>query len=688
MLRSPGRPLAEPTLAFMEPRFGRDFSHVRVHTDARAAESARHINSLAYTVGNRVVVGSGDHAPDTESGRRLLAHELAHVVQQGPGGGPAGVIRRAPGKGGTGDEPPKELKTPLRVPYGSTPISKKAIEYRRNNPGISGDQNLIVVEFSWRKTDGTAPPQDKTEYIWNRPDVGHSEPVLDQYFRDFKKANGKNVEVKVKEIFSERQFCGPSSKDCEWLIYGSYPEAKKEFAYNYQMPPGAREGEGPTTRNVVKGRIERFRDSGQDVDTSTRRDPPPYSERAGGRLPGQVAPPPKPAGGESAAQVPAKPAAPATPTAQTPAKPSAAEPPTPKPPVSKPATPKPSAAEPPTPKPPVSKPATPKPTTPKPSASKPSKTPPSGDVSGPHTEGGHGGSKTTALTEHMGNVAAGAVLGETMSQLKAMADKSGDKDLATGIDMLNKGMDANSFLENPEGFIAGKIKEDLIQAVFDHFAKSLNAAYQSFEQKFPDVSTLEKDPLGNGLSLEAYRINYEKALLALRIPDERRVLVYTLMNANLPEGAPKEEVERRIAAANEYLANLPGLDVYYRKYGEASVLYGWALFAVENQLLIRGDEWAEQPAGLSDDLRRRSEALDKVANILDDAGNQLWNSGAVVFDPVASLWLDLNTLSKGFEGLGNGLREFADEVGRRKGEYDRELTRLQVEVDNKAAQPF
>jgi hypothetical protein len=63
------------TRALMEPRFGHDFSRVRVHTDGRAAESARAVNALAYTVGTDVVFDSG-------RGQRLLAHELGHVVQQ------------------------------------------------------------------------------------------------------------------------------------------------------------------------------------------------------------------------------------------------------------------------------------------------------------------------------------------------------------------------------------------------------------------------------------------------------------------------------------------------------------------------------------------------------------------------------------------------------------------------------
>ncbi len=77
-----GQPLDTTTRAFMEPRFGHDFSQVRVHTDARAAESALAVNALAYTVGRDLVFGAGQYAPMTSAGQRLVAHELVHVVQQ------------------------------------------------------------------------------------------------------------------------------------------------------------------------------------------------------------------------------------------------------------------------------------------------------------------------------------------------------------------------------------------------------------------------------------------------------------------------------------------------------------------------------------------------------------------------------------------------------------------------------
>jgi hypothetical protein len=94
VLRSSGQPLDPRTRSLMEPRFGHDFSRVRVHTDAKAAESAQSVNALAFTVGHDLVFATGEYNPQSSDGMRLLAHELAHVVQQREVGHDAGVQHR------------------------------------------------------------------------------------------------------------------------------------------------------------------------------------------------------------------------------------------------------------------------------------------------------------------------------------------------------------------------------------------------------------------------------------------------------------------------------------------------------------------------------------------------------------------------------------------------------------------
>ncbi len=83
--RGGGQPLSDSTRAFFEPRFGADFSGVRVHTDAEANSLSSEINARAFTVGQDIFVGSGQYKPDSGAGRQLLAHELTHTVQQGGG---------------------------------------------------------------------------------------------------------------------------------------------------------------------------------------------------------------------------------------------------------------------------------------------------------------------------------------------------------------------------------------------------------------------------------------------------------------------------------------------------------------------------------------------------------------------------------------------------------------------------
>jgi len=88
-LSTTGQTLSASSRQYFEPRFGHDFSNVRIHTDSGAAQSAQSINALAYTTGNNIVFNSGQYSPETPTGQRLMAHELTHVIQQGDN-----VVRR------------------------------------------------------------------------------------------------------------------------------------------------------------------------------------------------------------------------------------------------------------------------------------------------------------------------------------------------------------------------------------------------------------------------------------------------------------------------------------------------------------------------------------------------------------------------------------------------------------------
>jgi hypothetical protein len=89
-----GRPLPAAQRAFFEPRFGYAFDRVKIHTDSAAAEAARAVSARAFTLGNDLVFAKGQFAPETQDGRRLLAHELAHVIQQNPSAGGKPALKR------------------------------------------------------------------------------------------------------------------------------------------------------------------------------------------------------------------------------------------------------------------------------------------------------------------------------------------------------------------------------------------------------------------------------------------------------------------------------------------------------------------------------------------------------------------------------------------------------------------
>ena len=119
VLASPGRPLEPAIRAWLEPRFGRDLGGVRIHTDRAAAASARALRAEAYTVGQHIAFESGRYAPGTDAGRRLLAHELTHTIQQAPltGSEPGSPVQRKPDEpagvaGWWEDSPPIDIDSP------------------------------------------------------------------------------------------------------------------------------------------------------------------------------------------------------------------------------------------------------------------------------------------------------------------------------------------------------------------------------------------------------------------------------------------------------------------------------------------------------------------------------------------------------------------------------------------------
>jgi Domain of unknown function (DUF4157) len=165
-LHSPGQPLDAATRQLFEPRFGWDFGRVRVHTDARAARSASALDARAFTFGERIVFGAGRYAPAGFDGRRLIAHELAHVIQQIDTGTP--TIQRQPDSGSKEIEMPEE-----NVPAEPTLIkSRRGLTDWIRDPSPSGS----LDEKQW--ADGLKA-NDIAKLYADIAKVAHTEKVFE-----------------------------------------------------------------------------------------------------------------------------------------------------------------------------------------------------------------------------------------------------------------------------------------------------------------------------------------------------------------------------------------------------------------------------------------------------------------------------------------------------------------------------
>jgi hypothetical protein len=145
---SGGSPLEPRTREPMERFFGHDLSGVRVHRSAAAAESAKAVNALAYTVGSDIVFGAGQYAPETREGRRLLAHELTHVAQQGRGGAlhPSLIQRQTP----TGSSPTTSDPTSPGGGLSTEMLEQIARRLHDAMDRIGTDEEAIYAAFAGR----------------------------------------------------------------------------------------------------------------------------------------------------------------------------------------------------------------------------------------------------------------------------------------------------------------------------------------------------------------------------------------------------------------------------------------------------------------------------------------------------------------------------------------------------------
>jgi hypothetical protein len=216
VLAGPGRPLEPSLRQDMEQRFGHDFSQVRVHVDERAAKSAEAIGASAYTLGQQVVFGRGRFNPSSGAGRRLIAHELTHTLQQ------RGASGTGPTKAPAADHPASRTPDP-RSALTFTPSGLQVTRQRSDD--ISDDINLIkarILVVTLLRLFGRTPatPRSQTELNaearvlaeeqWKRKQFWEAVPngpefVVDAFLRN-EKIRNKMQELNINWDPDEREF--------------------------------------------------------------------------------------------------------------------------------------------------------------------------------------------------------------------------------------------------------------------------------------------------------------------------------------------------------------------------------------------------------------------------------------------------------------------------------------------------
>jgi Domain of unknown function (DUF4157) len=180
-LQGPGAPLDAASRAYFEPRFGRDLSHVRVHTGGAAEASAASVGARAYTLGSDVVFGAGEHRLGTDGGKRLLAHELTHVVQQSDGTAPPILHRTITVTNPTAISPP----------------------HRQNNGAVvTGLFNGLCPDTTWRITDAGEVVPDTANFC--SQGVGRSAMQTScQCACNFTSASGPHASITIDPTASD-----------------------------------------------------------------------------------------------------------------------------------------------------------------------------------------------------------------------------------------------------------------------------------------------------------------------------------------------------------------------------------------------------------------------------------------------------------------------------------------------------
>jgi hypothetical protein len=191
-LKGGGQPLSESVRNYFEPRFGYDFSGVKVHNDSEASETAKSINAKAFTTGTNIVFNAGQYSPETDAGKRLLAHELTHVVQQN--GSPATNINSSRGND-TGNvilrnilgqkkllQKDKNLDIGLKTEgkQDTDPDMGFAKQTEENTEGIQTKSIIRVTSPSIQRYDEEEPEDDELEEEEEEEEPIQTKPISEQ----------------------------------------------------------------------------------------------------------------------------------------------------------------------------------------------------------------------------------------------------------------------------------------------------------------------------------------------------------------------------------------------------------------------------------------------------------------------------------------------------------------------------
>lgn len=222
VLNSPGQPLDSATRAFFEPRFGHDFSRVRVHVHDRAEQSARDVDANAYAVGHHIVFGAGRYSPETANGRRLLAHELTHVLQQGTATGgvtanPSLNIQRQGAKAGT--------KPPVTETEGCNPSLQRDLKTMHQPAHEHVERAIASLDPGWK----SMTPANRAAFsqYFDPSNSGHIDSGFVRTVRDkYKLIHSTMRALRFDCDPNSRTLCGTSKKWCVggrlmWTCFGN-----------------------------------------------------------------------------------------------------------------------------------------------------------------------------------------------------------------------------------------------------------------------------------------------------------------------------------------------------------------------------------------------------------------------------------------------------------------------------------